>query len=584
MGDDPGGVAETLAIEGNRGAPSSQAFLFVIEAGSSSRFPLPSRGVVTIGREPQVELRVDHSSVSRRHAQVHIDAAGLLLCDLESRNGTRVNGVRLDRPRALVTGDVIAIGEVLLIVHAELERELPHVVLDEMAWRRRLGEETERAVTFQRALAVLSIAGGPSQVAGALRAIDVVGRSDPGELLALLPEADPATARQLAAAIIETVRGVAPDVRIGIASCPVDAIDPDSLVLAARAAARVAAAGASATAGEATRRIVLGDRDVLVCHPAMTQAFELLSRLARSDIPVLIVGETGVGKENAAFALHHYSERRDHPFVALNCAALPEMLVESQLFGHDKGAFTGATTARAGLFETASGGTLFLDEIGELTLPVQAKLLRALETQRITRVGETRERAVDLRIVAATHRELEREIEAQRFRKDLYYRLGVALVHLLPLRERRCEIPVLFRELVRQAAVRLKRPPPEPDPQVIQQLLMYGWPGNVRELKNVADFVMATVEDDRIELGDLPVSLDRASLPPPPVTQPLPIALAPGALIHGPMRRLADEQEDLERQRMTEALGRTGGVKTRAAALIGMPIRTFNMKIRQYGL
>jgi two-component system, NtrC family, response regulator AtoC len=575
------GVAETATLAASRPTRSNRAYLLVIEDGSSSMYQLPNPGVVTVGRIPEVEIRVDHASVSRRHARILVDRGEIRISDLDSHNGTRVNGMRVDGSRVLMTGDVIAIGEVLLVVHAELDRELSHVILDEGSWRRRLAEETQRAVVFQRPLAVLAIVGAPGHVTGALRAIDVVGQLDDHELLALLPEADPTTARQLAEVVLEAVRGVAPEVRIGIASCPFDATDPDNLILAARAAAVAARAAGIAMPQDAVKRVVLGERQVLVCHPAMARVFELLQRLAKADLPVLIIGETGVGKENAAFAVHHYSERRDKPFVALNCAALPEGLVESQLFGHDKGAFTGATSSRAGLFETASGGTLFLDEIGELALPVQAKLLRALETKRVTRVGETTEREVDLRVVAATHRELEKEVKAQRFREDLYFRLGAACVHLLPLRDRRCEIPMLFREFIANAAKRAKRTPPEPVPMVVQQLLGYEWPGNVRELKNVAEFVTTTVEDDRIEPDDLPPQL--ANKLPQLANSSQTAASRPGDP-SSPMRRLADELEEIERQRMTEALTRTSGVKTKAAAMLGMPIRTFNMKIRQYGL
>jgi DNA-binding NtrC family response regulator len=583
MGDDLDGVVDTATLATRRATRLHRAYLLVVEDGSSSMYALPNPGVVTIGRIAEVELRVDHASVSRRHARILVDRGEIRISDLDSHNGTRVNGVRVDGVRVLMTGDVIAVGEVLLVVHAELARELPHVILDEGSWRRRLSEEAERAVMFQRPLAVLAIAGAPGHVGSALRAIDVIGESDDHQLFVLLPEADPTTARQIAEVILDAIRGVTPEVRIGIASCPLDAADPDNLVLAARAAARAARAGAIATPQEAVQRVVLGERQVLVCHPAMARVFELLQRLAKADLPVLIIGETGVGKENAAYAVHYYSERKDRPFVALNCAALPEGLVESQLFGHDKGAFTGATSSRAGLFETASGGTLFLDEIGELALPVQAKLLRALETKRITRVGATTEREVDLRIVAATHRVLEQEVKALRFREDLYFRLGAACVHLLPLRDRRCEIPILFREFIANAAQRVKRTPPQPAPMVIQQLLAYEWPGNVRELKNIAEFVTTTVEDDRIEPDDLPAQFANkvAELVNPLQPQ---AAARPAGDISSPMRRLADELEEIERQRMVEALTRTGGVKTRAAAMLGMPIRTFNMKVRQYGM
>jgi DNA-binding NtrC family response regulator len=549
--------------------------LLVVEDGSSSMFPLADPGIVTIGRAPDVELRLDHSSVSRRHARILVDRGEVRISDLDSHNGTRVNGQVLDGGRVLTTGDVVAIGEVILVVHAQLQRELGHVILDEASWRRRLAEEVERCVSFERSLAVLAITGVSGELGNALRRIDVVGRSDDSHLLALLPEADPTTALQLANVVAHAVRSTAPGARIGIASCPSDATDPDSLVMAARAAARVAPEGGVAKVGDAAERRALGEREVLVCHPAMVRVFDLLERLAGSTLPVLIIGETGVGKENAAYAVHHHSARAGKPFVALNCAAMPEPLVESQLFGHDKGAFTGATSARPGVFETASGGTLFLDELGELAPAVQAKLLRAIETQKITRVGEHHERTVDVRFVAATNRALEKEVEAGRFRQDLYFRLGAARVHLPPLRDRRCEIPILFREFVAHAAKRAGREPPAPTPLVMQLLLAHAWPGNIRELRNVADFVTASVEDDRIEPGDLPAELATTI-----VATPAPAPVDPAA----PMRRLADELEEIERLRMTEALAKTGGVKTRAAALLGMPIRTFNMKFRQYGL
>jgi two-component system response regulator AtoC len=569
VGGEPRDAAETATLDQRtRASDQGGAYLLVVEQHSSRMVPLPHPGVVNIGRTSEAELFLDHSSVSRRHARLIIDRGVVRISDLDSHNGTRVNGQRLEGGRVLVTGDVVAIGEVILVLHAELLHELAPSVLDERTWRQRLHEEVERAVSFQRPLAVLAIANAPSGFPTGLRTIDVLGTCD-DNLLALLPEATAEVAGQLAAALVHAHAGI----QIGIASCPSDATDADSLVVAARAAVRVAAPGGSARIADAVERRVFGGREVLVCHPAMVRVYDLLLRLAASNLPVLILGETGVGKENAALAVHHHSARSGKPFLAVNCASFTDSIAETELFGHDKGAFTGADTARAGLLETASTGTLFLDEIGELSLPVQAKLLRALEGQRITRVGDHRERQIDVRIVAATNRVLEREVEAGRFRQDLYYRLGGARVHLLPLRERRCEIPILFRELVAIAARRDKRPPPVASPAVIQRLLEYRWPGNVRELKHVAEVVVATIEDDRIELTDLPPELAReADVPPSPKRPP------------GPTRRLADELEDLERTRMVEALATTGGVKTRAAALLGMPIRTFNLRVRQYGL
>jgi two-component system response regulator AtoC len=572
MGDES--VAKTATLDKTRAARARSSYLLVVDEGSSTIFPLPDPAVVTIGRSPDAELRLDHTSVSRRHARIFVDRGEIKISDLDSHNGTRVNGQPLSGTRVLATGDVVAVGEVILVVHGELARSLPHVIVDEATWRRRLSEEVERAVSFERSFAVLAIIDASAAPIGdVLRSIDVVGRSDDA-LLALLPEADPSAARKLAEIVSTCARAANPSMRIGIALCPLDATDPDSLVMAAHAAARHAPAGSVGTVADSVERRPLGDREIVLCHPAMIRVFDLLQRLAGSNLPVMIFGETGVGKENAAFTVHHYSSRKHQPFIALNCATLPEGLVESQLFGHDKGAFTGAASARPGVFEQASGGTLFLDELGELAPPVQAKLLRALEAQRITRVGESKEREIDVRIVGATNRDLDREVAEGRFRQDLYFRLGAARVHLPPLRDRPCEIPILFREFVAIAARDADRAAPVVSPLAIRRLLVHAWPGNVRELKNAAEYAVATLVDDRIEVEDLP----------PELAVSKPVVPAPSRDRDEPIRRLADELEALERLRMTEALAKTGGVKTRAAALLGMPIRTFNAKFKQYGL
>ena len=562
-------VLDTTTLAGTTSSRAGKTYLLVIEDGSSRIVDLPT-GVLSIGRAPEVGLRLDHASVSRKHATIYVTDGEVRLVDHESHNGTRVNNVAIRGGHVLATGDVVAIGEVILVVHAELARPVSTVILEEGAWRRRLAEEVERAVQFQRELAVIAIAGGELASSSPLRVIDVLGR-DGGGMMALLPEADPQAARELAQVALDAMAH-APAARVGIACCPSDVTDVDSLVLAARAAAAVARPGRIAEVADVARRISLDERSVVVCHPAMTRLYELLQRIAGSVMPVLILGESGVGKENAAYAVHRYSGRKG-PFVAVNCATL-EGLAESELFGHVKGAFTGATAAKVGYFEAARDGTLFLDEVGELSAAVQAKLLRALEHKRVTPVGETVEREIDVRIVAATNRDLGAEVAAGRFRHDLLFRLDVARVHLPPLRERRCEIPILFRELLAIEARRASREPPVPTPAALRALLAHDWPGNVRELRNVAAFVVATVEDDRIEPDDFPPEVARP-VAPPPTREPPPTS---------GMRRLADELEEIERRRMTEAMERTAGVKTRAAALLGMPIRTFNAKFRQYGM
>ncbi len=564
-----GRAPDELAIEGT-------AYLLVVENDSSRIFHLPRSGVVVIGRGHDVELRLEHASVSRRHATIRVDDGVVRIADLESHNGTRVNGETVHETRVLASGDVASVGDVVCVVHFS-EPSLPaRSAYPEAGWRRRLAEELERATTFGRELGVIVVLAAeltPPDLAPALRLIDVVGTAD-NQLLVLLPEAGRDQARTTAQRIL----GIAPSARLGIAVCPADAVDADTILLAARAAARRATSGASGEPSEAATRIELGSRHVWIADPAMTRVFALLERLATSALPVLITGETGVGKENAAFAVHHWSKRTG-PFIAVNCAAIgPESLVESELFGHDRGAFTGATSAKAGLFESAAGGTVFLDEVGELPLAVQAKLLRALETRRITRIGETREREVDVRMVAATNRSLEVEVAEERFRRDLYFRLSGATVILPPLRDRKCEIPVLARQFLSDACVHAQRDPMSITPAAMQVLLTHTWPGNVRELKNTIDYVVAAAPDDRVEPIDLPERLGGASISAPTEATTTTVASSAG------FRPIAEELKELERRRMTEALAASNGVKTRAASLIEMPIRTFTLKLKQYRL
>jgi two-component system, NtrC family, response regulator AtoC len=576
MSDSVEQTASRLARFGDDASGPGTAYLLVVDNDSSSIFHLPHSGAVVIGRAPDVELRVQHASVSRRHATIRIDDGAVRIADLGSHNGTRVNGELVVDSRTLASGDVATVGDVVLVIHFSTPAVVARAAYPEAGWRRRLAEELVRAITFKRSLGVVVIQGASAASLGAnLRLIDVIGTSDDGQALLLLPEVDREQARDIAEKAIALV----PNARGGLAMCPTDACDADTILLAARSAARRAAAGAVADAAETATKIELGSRQVLIADPAMSRVFALLERLAVSELPVLITGETGVGKENAAYAVHHWS-KRNGPFTAVNCAALgPESLVDAELFGYEKGAYTGAAAAKAGLFESAAGGTVFLDEVGELPLAIQAKLLRALENKRITRLGESRERAIDVRLVAATNRSLEDEVKASGFRQDLYFRLSGATVVLPPLRDRRCEIPLLAREFLAAACNRGGRDAMTITPAAMQVLLTYSWPGNVRELKNTMEYVMAAAPDETVEPIDLPERLGGSASPPTAATIPSDI-VADGK----PFRPINDELKELERRRMAEALASAGGVKTKAAQLIDMPIRTFTLKLKQYKL
>src|SRR5262245_58027385 len=562
-------ASRMIRSPGDDSGPLGTAYLLVVENDSSSIFHLPRTGAVVIGRLSEAELQLSHASVSRRHATIRVDDGAMRVADLGSHNGTRVNGELVQESRMLESGDVVSVGDVVLVVHVSNPTVVSRATYAETGWRRRLVEEMDRAVTYHRSLAVIAVAGvdppAVGEMANRQRLIDVVGEGTDGHALLLLPEVDRAQGREIAEAALAAVRATAPSVRAGLAMCPTDACDADTILLAARAAARRAPAGGCAEAAEAATRIELGTRHVMVADPAMTRVFGLLERLAASALPVLITGETGVGKENAAYAVHHWS-KRDGSFIAVNCAAIgPESLVESELFGHDKGAFTGATAAKAGLFESAVGGTVFLDEVGELPPAIQAKLLRALEAKCVTRLGETKERPIDVRLVAATHRSLVDEVKAGRFRQDLYFRLGGATVILPSLRDRRCEIAMLAREFLAEACARAGRAAMTITPEAMQVLLTYAWPGNIRELKNTMEYVTAAAPDERVEPYDLPEQLGGAS----PSSTPPPELPALAIETESTFRPIAMELRELERKRMAEALAAAGGIKTRAAQLIG---------------
>jgi len=307
----------------------------------------------------------------------------------------------------------------------------------------------------------------------------------------------------------------------------------------------------------------------------MREVYRLLEKAAAVDATVLLSGETGTGKELAARAIHYQSERRAHRFVPVNCGALPGDLVESELFGHARGAFTGAAAAKAGLFEEARGGTLFLDEIGELPLAAQVKLNRALQEKEIRRVGDTQAIAVDVRVIAATNRELHEEVRAGRFREDLYYRLHVFTVTLPPLRERAEDVPLLAAHFLEKHARALRRPLQGFAPEAMRRLAGQPWPGNVRELENVVERAVAVAAGEVVAPEDLPPDL--AEAPPP--------APAAGALAAMPYKdAVAEARDRVSRDYLVALMAEFGGNVTRAAERAGMERESLHRLLRKYGL
>jgi DNA-binding NtrC family response regulator len=300
-------------------------------------------------------------------------------------------------------------------------------------------------------------------------------------------------------------------------------------------------------------------------HGSMQDVLRMVHKVAASTSTVLIYGESGTGKELVARALHQLSDRRSRPFYAVNVAALPESILEAELFGHEKGAFTGAEARKVGLFEQASGSTLFLDEVGDLKLDLQVKLLRALQEREIMRVGGTERIRIDVRIVAATNQDLERAVREGRFRRDLFYRLNVIPVVLPPLRERRTDIPRLAEHFLAKYGGRGKK---GIRPEALRELTAYDWPGNVRELESVIERAVLLSEHDQIVPDDLPAAVRARTIP-------------SGGLMD---LEIPDSGIDLERLETTlvlKALDKAGGNVTRAARLLGLSRRTLQYRLQR---
>ncbi len=342
-------------------------------------------------------------------------------------------------------------------------------------------------------------------------------------------------------------------------------VKPDDLANKVRQAASQRAMAAEIAALHAQLNERYGFENLIGKSPVMRAVFEKVRLVADTKSTVLITGESGTGKELVARALHHNSGRRNKPFVPVNVAAIPETLIESELFGHEKGAFTGATERRTGLFQAAQGGTLFIDEIGEMKPGLQSKLLRAIETRRVMPVGSTKEVEVDARVVAATNRNLHEDVKQGRFREDLYYRLKVVEIHLPPLRERPEDIPLLTRFFLDEIARENRRPVRDIAPGALDLLLAYNWPGNVRELRNTLEGIVVVSTRERIEVSDLPEQLRQ------------------GATAQAVIRR-GMTMADIEKEAIRRALEQTGGRRTEAAKILDLSVRTLQRKIKEYDL
>jgi DNA-binding NtrC family response regulator len=551
-----------------------------------------------LGRASPADLLVDDRSLSRAHARLSWSGAALDVRDLASKNGTFVRGERVGSA-SLAPGESFRAGGVeATLVPA---RPTSSVALASPP-PRALSVELARARAFGRSFAVYRIvpdsglAAFASRLRAMLRPFDHDELVSPRELELVAPELGLDQALSLGARLAEL------GAQVGLAVYPTSGSSEDAL---ADAASRALAS----TTPESRCKLVRADEpralavselaEPLWASAPMKALDALVSKLARTELPVLVLGETGTGKEVVARLLHERGPRRAGPLIAVNCGALARELVESTLFGHEKGAFTGAHARHEGVFEAARGGTVLLDEVGELPLSAQATLLRVLESKKVTRVGGTRELDLDARVVAATHRDLDRMVEAGEFRRDLLYRLEGVSLALPPLRERGGDVLALAERFLRAASSPSGRPLGL-GYDVRRALERYAWPGNVRELKNAMERASALAEGPSITLAELPPRLlravqveppdERASARPDEPSRGSPDARAgvqlEPARPSAPAAPLASGFDlrshlaKIERELLVQALAEAGGNQADAARRLGLPVRTLGHRLK----
>jgi DNA-binding NtrC family response regulator len=568
LGDaDSGDEAETVSTDDPSGSHETVLALYVTGPYGGARHVLPS-GLVTLGRSAEATIVVSDPRVSRSHAALHV-AKEIMLSDLGSANGTFLGRERLasGEARPLADGQSFSIGDSVLVVR-------PCALL-------RTG--AKRLSNVQEILPRLKSAPDPGE-ASTLVAIRVraVRRTQQRVLELVLGEvlAQPCDFMLW----LDDERLV-----LGV-TAPADAavrLERDvirrlgSFSVTANVSARVLSVVELESAGDGLFALLSGDAPVTLVRgkvlfedPAMKAVEQTVLRVAKTPVSVLVLGETGVGKDVVSAMLHELSPRADGPFLAINCASLPETLLESELFGHERGAFTGAVAAKPGLLEAADGGTVFLDEVGDLPLALQAKLLRVFESREVTRLGALKPRKIDVRFVAATNRDLARDVSTGRFRQDLYYRLNAVGISVPPLRERRADIVPLAELFLESARFRFETADVRFSTAARSAMNAYPWPGNVRELKSAVERAAILTQAELIEPNDLGLPTSDsgpAAAPPlrPSVTQ-VPTEL--------------DTTPDLERERIVRTLEECGGNQSRAAKMLGISRRTLVRKISELGL
>jgi DNA-binding NtrC family response regulator len=578
--------------------------LLVMSRDVFATHPLPASGTLTIGRSATADIQLQDPLASRRHATLHL-GDHIEVEDLSSANGTRVRDALIDPGQKIEVGpgEAIVVGTTCLMVQNNRSPLVPRRLWSHAYFENRLEEECARAsiagTCFEMARIHVDRLAPWTKVAPILvreiKQPHLLAAYGPNEYEVLFYSIAAEEADQLLQAAVSSLAECGFVARWGTAWFPRDGRSPDALIAHACLPLRTT-----------NERECTGE-DLSSLGPAMQRIHEVAARAAEGNINVLLLGETGVGKEVLAQRIHRLSPRADRPILCVNCAGLTETLLESELFGYEKGAFTGATQAKPGLLETAQGGTVFLDEVGELPLVIQAKLLRVIDSRQVMRLGGLKSRPIDVRFISATNRDLEAEVQRGTFRRDLFFRLNGISLTLPPLRQRLSEIPVLCEKFLSNACLDFGRnPEPVISPRAMALLRGYSWPGNIRELRNVIERAVVLCTGFEIGPEHLPAEKMRPFLADDPY-QLAPSSAAPSTELselesdthlrssHGPSasssrgrRPFRDtgrgaRGED-ERRRIVEALAACAGNQSRAAMLLGMPRRTFVAKLAMYAI
>lgn len=574
--------------------------LLVMSRDVFATHPLPAGGTLTIGRSASADIQLQDPLASRKHARLHIGET-IVVEDLSSANGTRVRDAMIE-PGSKVPvgpGEAIVIGTTCLMVQNDRSPLVPRRLWSHTYFENRLEEECARATiagtSFEMGRIHVDRAAPWMQVAPILvreiKPPHLLAAYGPNEYEVLFYSIDAEEADQLLQSAVQGLSDAGFMARWGTAWFPRDGRTPDALISHACLPLRTTT----------EEEIAADAKDAL--GPAMQRIHEVAARAAEGNINVLLLGETGVGKEVLAQRIHRLSPRSDKPILCVNCAGLNETLLESELFGYEKGAFTGATQPKPGLLETAQGGTVFLDEVGELPLVIQAKLLRVIDSRQVMRLGGLKARPIDVRFISATNRDIEAEVARGTFRRDLFFRLNGISLTIPPLRQRLSELGPLCEKFLSNACRDFGRTTePVISPRAMVLLRGYSWPGNIRELRNVIERAVVLCTgfeigpehlpmekirpmhpDDPLQLLPAPPSL---SLPPSgdPEMQTIRSGIGPQSRGRRAYRDGRGVSREDERQRIVEALAACAGNQSRAAMLLGMPRRTFVAKLATYAI